>query len=85
MTENSKVKRSLFQTSYTMFSMFHTISISIKSYIYIIGGLRVISEIKGEGLNLAFNRVHFAEIIKSKDIAKDQISLTTNFLLFLKS
>ena len=51
MTEDSRVKRCLFHTSYTIFSVFYTKPISIKSLlIYITGGLRVILEIKIEGL-----------------------------------
>ena len=45
-TVDLRVKRSLSQTSYTMFSIFYTKSISTKGYIYIIGGLCIISEMQ---------------------------------------
>ena len=44
LTEDPRFRRSLFQTSYTMLSMFYTKSICIKNYIYIMGGPRVILE-----------------------------------------
>ena len=56
MSGDPRVKRSLFQTSYTMFSVFYTKSIFIKSQICIIGGLRVVLGIQIEGLNLEFER-----------------------------
>ena len=43
------------QTSYTMFSIFYTKSICIKSYIYI-SGLRVILEIQIEVLSFEFGK-----------------------------
>ena len=50
MTKDSRAKRSLFETNYTMFSIFCPNSICIKNYIYIIGSLRVILDIQIEGL-----------------------------------
>ena len=54
MTEDSSVKRSLFETSYAMFSIFYSKFICIKSYIYTTGGLRVILEIQIVSLSLGF-------------------------------
>ena len=55
MTEDSRVKRSLVQTSYKIFSIFYTKSRSIKTYINILGGLRVVSEDQIEGLSVEFD------------------------------
>ena len=55
MTEDSRVKRSLFQTNYTMFAILDTKSTWIRSYKYVIGGLLFISEIQIEGLSLKFD------------------------------
>ena len=54
MTEYLRVKGSLFQTSYTIFSILCIKTICIKSNIYVIGGPSVILEIQVEGLSLEF-------------------------------
>ena len=54
MREDSKVRRSLFQTSYTVFSTFCATSVCIESYLYVMGCLHVILEKQIEGLSLEF-------------------------------
>ena len=54
MREDSKVRRSLFQTSYTVFSTFCATSVCIESYLYVMGCLHVILENQIEGLSLEF-------------------------------
>ena len=49
------VKRSLFQTSYTMFSKFCIESMCIESYFYITAGQRVLLEIQIVGLSSGFD------------------------------
>ena len=74
MSGDPKVKRSLFQTSYTIFSVFYTKSIFIKSQIWIIGGLRVVLEIQIEGLNLEFQRGRIDNFVWEKRLRRLTLS-----------
>ena len=74
MSGDPRVKRSLFQTSYTMFSVFYTKSIFIKSQIWIIGGLRVVLEIQIEGLNLEFQRGRIDNFVWEKRLRRLTLS-----------